>query len=101
MGLGLEVRQFSFSALTFLLSFIASTMTSAEVELPVNFANNFWVSPPPTVRPYTNNHCIDGCPDIVILDDQGRNDVGTEILRGRMMSSKQTNEDLKTFYGIK
>ncbi|CAO3663635.1 unnamed protein product [Umbelopsis ramanniana] len=48
-------------------------MASAEVEAPNNFANNFW----------------------------GRNDAGTEVLRARMLSSKQTNEDLKTFYNVK
>ncbi|KAI9282972.1 hypothetical protein BC943DRAFT_362186 [Umbelopsis sp. AD052] len=48
-------------------------MASAEVEVPTNFANNFW----------------------------GSNDAGTEILRARMLSSKQTNEDLKAFYNTK
>jgi hypothetical protein len=83
---------------------LANKMASAEVEAPNNFANNFWVSSYTTVTvSYTPPICTFGRDALTcyVCPNQGRNDAGTEVLRARMLSSKQTNEDLKTFYNVK
>lgn len=88
----IQCGQAIFSSLSFSLFFLhfgwAGTMTSAEVELPRNFANNFWVSESTSTMIRKLCNTGNGCPELLILKS------GPEWCRHR--DFERENDELQT-----